>query len=65
MAVPRTPSPGDDVDQDETGLTEVEREWLRKNYGGVFNFLRSYGLSIHEDEDREEGRAILRSMMSD
>lgn len=45
-------------------LTQAERAWLKTHYGNEFNFLRDYGLSIFKDEDREEGRAILRAFMS-
>jgi len=45
------------------GYTEKEKGWLRENYRSEFQFLRDFGLSIYKDEDREEGRAILRSMM--
>ncbi|KAH6687750.1 hypothetical protein F5X68DRAFT_261113 [Plectosphaerella plurivora] len=45
-------------------LTEAEREWLKKHYGNEFHFLGSYGLSIYKDDDREEGRRILRGLMS-
>jgi len=44
------------------GYTEKEKGWLRENYRSEFQFLRDFGLSIYKDEDREEGRAILRSM---
>jgi len=45
------------------GYTEKEKGWLRENYRNEFQFLRDFGLSIYKDEDREEGRAILRSLM--
>jgi hypothetical protein len=40
-----------------------ERKFLKSEYGGEYKFLRQNGLSIHKDEDREQGRAILRSVM--
>ncbi|KAJ5550208.1 hypothetical protein N7461_004906 [Penicillium sp. DV-2018c] len=46
-------------------LTPAEKQWLKKHYGNEFKFLRSHGLSIYKDEDREEGRSILRAFMSD
>ena len=51
------------IDQD--GYTPEEREWLKGTYGNEFDFLRSMGLSILKEEDRGEGRAILRSLMRD
>jgi len=47
------------------GYTQEEKEWLRRNYRSEFHFLRDFGLSIYKDEDREEGRVILRSLMQD
>ncbi|KAH6872379.1 hypothetical protein BKA58DRAFT_455942 [Alternaria rosae] len=34
-----------------------------KNYGSEYHFLIQHGLKIHNEEDREEGRAILRAIM--
>ena len=45
-------------------LTSAERAWLKKHYGNEFKLLRDYGLSIYKEQDREEGRAIVRAMMS-
>jgi hypothetical protein len=45
-------------------LTPAEKAWVKRHYGNEFKFLRAYGLSIFKDEDREEGRIILRAMMS-
>lgn len=42
-----------------TTISEEEKEWLRKNYGSEFAFLRNFGLSIHKEEDRQEGRQIM------
>ncbi|KAL8735800.1 MAG: hypothetical protein Q9166_000664 [cf. Caloplaca sp. 2 TL-2023] len=41
-------------------LTQAEKQWLKDNYGDEFDFLRQHGLSIYKDEQREEGRRILR-----
>ncbi|KAL8915366.1 MAG: hypothetical protein Q9171_000236 [Xanthocarpia ochracea] len=46
-------------------LTKSEKTWLKDNFGDEFHFLRAYGLSIYEEEDREEGRRILRALMDD
>ncbi|OKO96460.1 hypothetical protein PENSUB_10635 [Penicillium subrubescens] len=46
-------------------LTLAEKAWVKTHYGTEFRFLRDYGLSIFKDEDREEGRLILRAIMSD
>ena len=45
-------------------LTPEEKKVLKQNYGGEFKFLVSYGLSIHKQADRQEGRRILRHLMS-
>lgn len=45
--------------------TPEEKEWLkhRSGYNDEFHFLRAHGLFIHKEEDREEGRQILRTLM--
>jgi hypothetical protein len=43
--------------------TQSERKLLKEEYGGEYKFLGQHGLSIHKDEDREEGRGILRAVM--
>jgi hypothetical protein len=50
---------------DSRRLTNEEKAWLKTHYGGEFKFLQTYGLSIYRDEDREEGRRILRSILKD
>ncbi|KAK2804880.1 hypothetical protein FQN50_006385 [Emmonsiellopsis sp. PD_5] len=45
------------------GYTEAEKRWLKTHYDGEFHFLQTQGLNIHKDEDREEGRSIVRAMM--
>ena len=42
-----------------------EKAWLKKNYGGEYKFLRSLGLSIYNEEDRTDGRSIVRSWMTE
>jgi hypothetical protein len=46
-------------------LSDKEKKWLKEHYKGEYYFLRSHGLSIYKIEDREEGRRILRIMMTD
>jgi hypothetical protein len=43
--------------------TKEEKDWLKRGWGGEFGFLRLYGLSIYEDEQREAGRMIVRALM--
>jgi len=43
--------------------TEAEKNWLKKHHGNEFKFLQTMGLSIYKEEDREEGRTILRGFM--
>ncbi|KAI0012061.1 hypothetical protein F4779DRAFT_615013 [Xylariaceae sp. FL0662B] len=45
--------------------TAEERKWLKDHYGNEFKFLLQYGLSIYKDEDRDEGRAIVRALMQE
>ncbi|KAK3643038.1 hypothetical protein LTR56_010412 [Elasticomyces elasticus] len=45
-------------------LSETEKKWLKEHYGGEFKFLQVHGLKMHNDEDREEGRSIMRAFMS-
>lgn len=48
---------------DRPRYNAAEKEWMKKHFGGEFQFLRRYGLSIYKDEDREEGKQIVTSMM--
>ena len=50
--------------RDDYPLTDEEKDWLKKNYGGEFNFLHTHGLKMHDEEDREQGRRIVRAMMA-
>ncbi|EGR49887.1 uncharacterized protein TRIREDRAFT_121125 [Trichoderma reesei QM6a] len=43
--------------------TDEEKAWVKKHFGNEFRLLMLYGLSIHDEEDRAEGRAIARSFM--
>lgn len=46
----------------EQRYTAAEKAWLKKHYGGEFRFLQVHQLHIHNEEDRAEGRAIMRTM---
>jgi hypothetical protein len=50
---------------DAPPLTKLEKDYLAKHWGGEYKFLMMYELSIYKEEDREEGRRILRAFMSD
>jgi hypothetical protein len=41
--------------------TTAEKQWLKDEWGDEYHFLRAYRLSIYKDDDREEGRAIVRA----
>lgn len=41
--------------------TNEEKAYLKENWGDEYHFLLDHGLSIHKDEDRLEGRSILRA----
>ncbi|KAK4033178.1 hypothetical protein C8A01DRAFT_40370 [Parachaetomium inaequale] len=43
--------------------TKEEKDWLKRHWDGEFKFLLAYGMSIYKEEDREEGRRIVRAMM--
>ncbi|KAI1071507.1 hypothetical protein LB507_005411, partial [Fusarium sp. FIESC RH6] len=44
--------------------TTGEKHWLKDHWGGEFQFLMSHGLNINKEDDREEGRSILRAIMA-
>jgi hypothetical protein len=44
--------------------TDTEKVWLKQNYKDEYHFLQQYGLSIYKDKDREDGRAMARSLMA-
>lgn len=52
------PSQGD-------AYTADEKQWLKTHWKNEFLFLRAYGLSIYKEEDREDGRALVRSFMAE
>jgi hypothetical protein len=45
--------------------TAAEKQWLEARWDDEFHFLRRYQLSNGRQEDREEGRRILRALMRD
>ncbi|KAF7552747.1 hypothetical protein G7046_g7313 [Stylonectria norvegica] len=49
----------------EPPLTAAEKEFLKMHYVDEYKFLQVYGLSIYKDEDRAEGRAMLRGFIRD
>lgn len=46
-------------------LNAEETMWLKKHYGNEYRFLRDYGYDIHDDEEREDGRALLRAFVQE
>lgn len=46
-------------------FTPEEKAWMKTHFGSEFKFLLLYNLKIYNEEDRQEGRAILRALMSD
>lgn len=44
-------------------LTAEERQWVKANFTDEFHLLQLYGLSIYKEDDRAEGRQIVREMM--
>lgn len=53
-----------DKDIDDGPLKATENAWVKKHYGDEFKFLQAHGLSISKEEDRAEGRIIVRTMIS-
>ncbi|OCK81387.1 hypothetical protein K432DRAFT_434185 [Lepidopterella palustris CBS 459.81] len=49
----------------EIPYTQAEKAWLKEHYGDEYHFLVNYGLKICNEEDRVEGRAIVRALMKD
>ncbi|KAH6644237.1 hypothetical protein C7974DRAFT_325674 [Boeremia exigua] len=47
----------------EPPYTAVEKAFLKAHWRDEYHFLLPHGLHIHKEEDRAEGRAILRSLM--
>ena len=45
-------------------FSPVELKWIKKHYQYSSNFMLSYGLKPFEQEDCNEGKAIIRAMMS-
>ncbi|RBR11205.1 uncharacterized protein FIESC28_09089 [Fusarium coffeatum] len=45
-------------------LTTEEKQFLKDHWGNEFKFLMSHGLNINKDDDREEGRVVLRAIMA-
>ncbi len=45
--------------------TNHETQWLKKNHLDEFHFLRMYGYSIYDEEQRAEGRLLVRAFMDD
>ncbi|KAI1171921.1 hypothetical protein F4777DRAFT_563872 [Nemania sp. FL0916] len=50
--------------QHQQKLTPKERLWLHRHYRGEAGFLNAWGLQIGSEEDRGEGRTILRELMA-
>ncbi|KAK0742120.1 hypothetical protein B0T21DRAFT_408962 [Apiosordaria backusii] len=44
--------------------TTEEKQWLKAHFKSEYKFLEQYGLSIHDEEEREEGRRIARALMA-
>ncbi|KAL8860995.1 MAG: hypothetical protein Q9178_002508 [Gyalolechia marmorata] len=40
-----------------------ELDWIKKNHGHSGNFLLSYGLKFYDDEDCEQGKAIVQAFL--
>lgn len=45
--------------------TEEEKQWLKENNKDEFHFLRDYGYSIYDEEQRAQGRQLVRAFMKE
>lgn len=53
------------TDVGSKSYTEEEKAWLKEHWGDEFRFLRAYGYSIYKEDEREEGRALMRAFMEE
>lgn len=56
-------NPGSEQAPTEPPYTDAEKSFLKTHYGNEYRFLVQHGLKIYSEEDREEGRSILRAIM--
>ncbi|RYP66737.1 hypothetical protein DL771_007617 [Monosporascus sp. 5C6A] len=49
--------------QQQQRYSEAEKQWIKEHYGNEFRFLLQHGLSIYKEEDRDEGRDIVKGLM--
>ena len=49
---------------DAPPFTAEERAWVDAKFHTEFNFLQQYNLSIYKDEERAEGRRVVRALMA-
>ncbi|KAJ4360797.1 uncharacterized protein N0V89_001364 [Didymosphaeria variabile] len=47
-----------------SGYTDAEKDFAKQHWGSEYKFLTVHGLSIYKEEDREQGRIILRTLIS-
>lgn len=52
----------DGVEEKSKKYTKGEKKWIKRHYESEFKFLQQHGLSIYKEEEREEGRRIVRAM---
>jgi hypothetical protein len=61
----------DEAEEDPTGyhvdyaFREKELEFIERQRGNSENFLFPFGLKFNNDEDMEEGRAIVKALMTE
>ena len=47
----------------EVEYSSAEKAWMKRAFGGESKLLASYGLTIHKEEDRREGRSVARAII--
>ncbi|KAG7002436.1 hypothetical protein G7Y79_00027g061280 [Physcia stellaris] len=62
---PKSSTPSSQPQNNNPPLTAAEKQWLKAHHGDEYHFLREQGLSIYKEEDRAEGRSILRAFMEE
>ncbi|KAF7547492.1 hypothetical protein G7Z17_g7709 [Cylindrodendrum hubeiense] len=45
-------------------LNEAEKQYRKENFGDEYHLLRDHGLTIWKEDDRHDGRAVLRTYMA-
>ena len=64
MSLSEKPSAQSSTPPCKERYTPEEKAWLKENWEDEYHLLRAYGLSIHNEEDRDEGKRIVQAMIA-